>query len=124
MKRRTITWYCLALLVFGGLLTAQSEELKARFLQRKPAVDQLKNAGIVGENNAGLLEFRNPAMRNGENDALVNAENADRQAVYADIAQRTGTTAQEVGKRRALQIAQLAAPGHWLQAADGRWYQK
>ena len=66
----------------------------------------------------------NPAMRNGENDALVNAENADRQAVYADIAQRTGTTAQEVGKRRALQIAQLAAPGHWLQAADGRWYQK
>ncbi len=124
MKRRPLAWAFLFAIFISGLLTAQSAEIKARFLQRLPAITDLKNAGIIGENNLGFLEFRSPAQKNADNGKLVNEENADRLVVYNDIAQKIGVSAQEVGKRRALQIAENAAKGHWLQDASGRWYQK
>jgi hypothetical protein len=55
---------------------------------------------------------------------LVQAENEDRKTVYADISVKVNTAIEEVGKRRAVQIAALAAVGQWLQDADGNWYQK
>ena len=124
MNHRAWAWGFLSIFLISGLSAAQNEEIKARFLQRLPALTGLKNDGIIGENNLGFLEFRNPAQKNEENEKLVSAENADRQQVYNQIAQKTGASAQDVGKRRALQIAEKAAKGHWLQDDTGRWHQK
>jgi uncharacterized protein YdbL (DUF1318 family) len=111
--------FCLALLV-----TAESAELKARFLERKPLLEKMKDQGWIGENNLGFLAFRGDAGKSKENVRLVKEENEDRGTVYAEIAAKVNTSAEEVGKRRALQIAKLAAAGHWLQDAEGNWYRK
>jgi len=117
-----------SVLIFIGMflaavfLTAEDPALKARFLQRKPAIDALKNQEKVGENNVGKLVAR--GQLNANENEMVNAENADRETVYQEIARGLNITSQEVGKRRALQIANLAGPGHWLQHPDGHWYRK
>jgi uncharacterized protein YdbL (DUF1318 family) len=54
----------------------------------------------------------------------VDAENNDRQLVYDAIAKQQGTAAEVVGRRRALQIADNAKPGEWIQDAGGKWVQK
>ncbi|MCJ8502287.1 YdbL family protein [Desulfatitalea alkaliphila] len=109
----------MALVIFSsGLL--QADDLKTRMLERLPAITDLKARNIVGENNQGYLEIL-PGQSEGRD--LVAAENKDRQRVYEQIAARTGTTVEVVGQRRALQIAEKAAPGEWLQDRSGRWYQ-
>jgi uncharacterized protein YdbL (DUF1318 family) len=89
--------------------------------QRLPVIIELKTKGIVGENNAGFLEF---IGANREKADVIAAENEDRETVYAAIAKQQGTTAELVGKRRALQIAKKANPGEWVQDASGNWLQK
>lgn len=95
--------------------------IKERMKARLPAIVQLKTAGVIGETNTGLLAF---VGSNKQEQALVDAENKDRQLVYGAIAKQQGTTAAVVGQRRALQIAEKAKPGEWLQDAGGKWYQK
>ncbi|MCX6578908.1 MAG: YdbL family protein [Candidatus Aminicenantes bacterium] len=115
-------------LIFIGLflaavfLTAETQALKERFIQRKPAIDALKNQEKVGENNVGKLVVRGQV--NAKENEIVNAENTDRETVYQEIAGGLNITSLEVGKRRALQIANLASPGHWLQNPDGQWRRK
>ena len=94
---------------------------KERMLERLPQIKALKAAGVVGEKANGLLGFvkKSPADK-----ALVDAENKDRQAVYAVIAKRQGASVSKVAGRRALQIAEKAASGHWVQDAAGKWSQK
>jgi uncharacterized protein YdbL (DUF1318 family) len=105
--------------------TSAAESLgvvKQRMAQRLPAVDALKDRGAVGENNRGFLEIRGQVPA-GE-DQTVAAENADRSAVYAALAQQTGSSSDEVGRSRARQIAVNSKPGVWLQDESGRWYRK
>ena len=96
----------------------ESEELKARFRQRLPEINALKDQGFVGENNKGFIEFV-AAQRKSED--VVNAENADRAKLYQAIAASTGTTPDLVGQRRALQIAKEARAGHFIQDDMGKW---
>jgi uncharacterized protein YdbL (DUF1318 family) len=103
-------------------LTAEDPALKQRFLQRKPAIDAMKTQEKVGENNVGKLVAR--AQLNANENETVNAENKDRETVYQEIGRSLNITSEEVGKRRALQIASLAGPGTWLQHPDGHWYRK
>lgn len=123
-RSRVIALFIIIFLGAQLFMTAQSDELKARFVKRKPQINKMKNAGLVGENNSGFLEFRggNPAKAQQQ---IVAAENADRRLVYQRIAERVGApTVEVVGRRRAAQIAQQASPGHWLQDGDGNWYRK
>jgi uncharacterized protein len=106
------------------LVKAESAELKDRFLQRKPLLENMKDQGWIGENNLGFLSFRSAAGQSKENLQVVQAENDDRRTVYAEISVKVNTGVSEVGKRRAAQIAALASVGQWLQDADGNWYQK
>ncbi len=98
-----------------------AKELKARMLERIPVVQALKSKGIIGENNLGYLQFVSSAK---EQEGIVNSENADRKAVYTAIANQQGASVDLVGKRRAIQIAENAGAGEWLQDNAGKWYQK
>jgi hypothetical protein len=116
----------LALLLFVLVLApvmTRAEDLgavRARMEQRLSRIDALKSSGAIGENNQGLLEVRTA----GEATAEVADENKDRAVVYAELAKRTGASAESVGRARAKQIANNSAPGVWLQRESGEWYQK
>lgn len=115
-----ITFLLVTLLV--SAVCAQSlQDVKTRMLNRKPTIDTLKNQGIIGEGNNGYLHMR---QANAGAQNVLNAENADRKTVYEAIAKSQGAPVAKVGARRAMQLAELAAPGHWLQKPDGTWYRK
>ena len=123
MKRKKIV-ATLSVLILGLLVTevySSSKEIKQRMIARLPTIKALKNKGIVGENNMGYLQFVGGKKVSAD---VVAAENTDRKTVYTAIAKQKATTAELVGKRRALQIAKKASPGEWLQDASGKWYQK
>lgn len=101
--------------------TAWAQGLKERMQSRLPAIVDLKARGIVGEDNNGFLAY---IHGKNEKEDVVAAENTDRKTVYAAIAKKQGTTVELVGQRRALQLAEKAKPGEWLQKPDGQWYQK
>jgi len=100
---------------------AWSQDVKNRMKERLPVIIDLKARGVVGENNQGFLELLQGQT---ENKGAVAAENQDRKAVYEEIAQKTGTSVQVVGQRRAIQIAEKANPGEWIQTAAGQWVKK
>lgn len=107
--------------VFVAGAFASGKEIRQRMIARLPAIKELKAKGIVGENNKGFLEF---VGQNKEKQDVVAAENQDRAQVYTAIAKQQGTTAELVGTHRAVQIADKAQRGEWLQDANGKWYQK
>lgn len=115
----------ISLLVVVALLATatliRAEDIKQRMLSRLPELQALKEKGIIGEGKNGFLQFRKQAP---DKKALVDAENADRTEVYRAIAAQQGVSPEVVGQRRALQIAERAEPGVWLQKQDGTWYQK
>ena len=106
---------------FAAGISAFADDIKSRMKQRLPVIIELKTKGIVGENSAGYLEFVGAKREKAD---VVAAENDDRQTVYEAIAKQQGTTAELVGKRRALQIAKKAAPGEWVKDANGKWIQQ
>jgi hypothetical protein len=120
--RKSIPLLCLVLtFLFTFSALSFASEIKDRMLQRLPVINELKAKGIVGENNMGYLEFRQASSAH---QAMLNEENADRKAVYIAIAKKQGATPEFVGERRAMQIAEKADPGTWLQNETGQWYQK
>jgi len=125
MKQRrllkTSIFGVIGFLVWGLGASALADDIKARMKDRLPLIVELKAQGIVGENNQGYLEFIGGKKAKPD---VVAAENEDRKTVYTAIAKQQGTTAELVGKRRALQIAQKAGPGEWVQDANGKWIQK
>ena len=108
-------------IVFAAGALASATEIRARMIARLPEIKALKDKGLVGENNKGFLEF---VGQQKEKQNVVTAENQDREKVYEAIAKQQGTTVELVGQHRAIQIAQKAQPGEWLQDANGKWYRK
>lgn len=112
----------LLLLIASPMLQANDlDAVKARMVQRQPALDALRRDGAIGENNRGFTEVRKAS---GNASEISSAENKDREIVYADIARMTGSTSEQVGRARARQIANGSAKGVWLQSESGEWYQK
>ncbi|OGV49238.1 MAG: hypothetical protein A2X49_09985 [Lentisphaerae bacterium GWF2_52_8] len=110
---------------FASLFSVQAfaqdaATLKKQMEQRLPKVDSLKAQGTIGEGNTGYLV----CLKGEQGKDVVAAENADRAAVYGMIAKKESTTADLVGKRRAVQIAQNAKAGEMIQSADGKWNKK
>lgn len=119
-NRLTLAVCLLVSLLFGGF-TAQAASIKDRMLARIPAINALKDQGLIGENNKGYLEYRGGQQPDKE---TVTAENADRRTAYTEIARKEGVGIDLVEKRRALQIAEIGSAGHWFQRPDGSWYKK
>lgn len=67
-----------------------------------------KKKGVAGENKCGYLEARGSLSAGDQQ--VIQAEIADRRQVYAAIASETGSSADEVGRNRAAQLAELAWP--------------
>jgi uncharacterized protein YdbL (DUF1318 family) len=111
-------FFVLALSFVAFLRAEDLGAVKGRMDQRLSQVDALKAQGVVGENNRGLLEVRDGGADAG---AVVAAENKDREAVYTALAQKTGSSAEQVGRARARQIAQNSRPGVWVQDEAGNW---
>lgn len=97
-----------------------AKDIQTQMKNRLPQVTKLKDTGIVGENNKGYLEFRGTAQQK----TLVDAENKDRKIIYTAIAKKQGVSADLVGQRRALSIAQKGKKGQLYQKANGSWYTK
>jgi len=111
-------------MIFSVATLARGEDLntvRARMEQRITQLDALKTSGAIGENNRGMIEVRDGG---GDAAGVTSAENLDRQIVYAELARRTDSTSEQVGRARARQIANGSASGVWLQDESGRWYQK
>ena len=123
MKQRTFMTILTFVLIgfFGAGVSASADDIKTRMKKRLPVVKELKAKGIMGENNQGYLQFVGAKKEKAD---VIAAENKDRKTVYAAIAKQQGTTAELVGKRRALQIAKKAAPGELVQDAGGNWNKK
>ena len=113
--------FTLILLLVSTACAQNLQSVKSRMLDRKPAIDTLKGQGLIGEGSDGYLHMR---QANAGAQNVLNAENADRRTVYAAIAKSQGANVATVASRRALQLAEIASPGHWLQKPDGSWYKK
>ena len=114
----------LSLVFAGAVVLIRAEDLSAvrtRMEQRLSKIDDLKSQGIIGENNRGFVEVRGG---DAEAAAVVSSENTDRQAAYAGLAKQTGTSAEQVGRARAKQLATASAAGVWIQKEDGSWAKK
>jgi uncharacterized protein YdbL (DUF1318 family) len=108
----------------ASAVVAQAADLdsaKSGMRERVPQLDQLKAAGAVGEANTGLLAVRAPGA---ETERFVAAENADRAILFAELAKKTGGTAESAGKIFAKQIAAASKAGVWIQREDGGWFRK
>jgi uncharacterized protein YdbL (DUF1318 family) len=105
------------ILVSGSLAGSLKEEMRAR----QPKIIKLKADGLIGENNRGYVEYRTAKEpRKG----LVQAENQNREVIYRAIAKQQNSNPENVGRRRAAQIAERAPNGTWLQNLKGEWYKK
>ena len=106
MQRKYTLWLAalMAMVVFSAGAIAFGGDIKLRMKQRLPRIIELKEAGIIGENNQGYLAFVGSRQTDPE---LVDAENKDRKRVYEAIAKQQGTTADLVGQRLALFVGKL-----------------
>lgn len=102
--------------------TRDLDQVKASMKANLPAIDKLKQAGKVGENNKAYLEAR--AELTDKEQALVKAENKDRKVIYRLLAERAKTAMETVQQVRAKQIRERSAVGLWLQGVDDHWYRK
>jgi len=103
-------------------MNADVEQAAYRRRDRLSQLSQMESAGIVGENKQGLVEVRGPDS--GGAGALVSAENSDRMSIYKAIAQKNGTSIDEVQKIYAKRLQADAPAGTPVEAADTGWKTK
>ena len=116
--KRIITLLSLALLVGISLQAG----IKERLAERLPAINKLKDALIIGEDNKGYLAVKEEIAE--ADQKIVDAENTDRKKIYEMLAKRTKVSVEKMQTRRAAQIAEKSKKGIWLQKPDGTWYKK
>ena len=126
MKIPFLRLFVLAATLLIGVATvpAHAQDLgavKACMAQRLSKLDNFKARGLLGENNRGFVDLRGSDTAAGD---VMAEENRDRGEVYAALAKQTGSSAEQVGRARAKQIAAGSAAGVWLQREDGTWYKK
>ena len=112
----------LTLSILAGFAFFADAGIKARLAKRLPAINKMKAAALIGENNKGYLEEKGKLSP--EDKKVVEEENADRKKIYAMLAKKLKQSVELVQKRRAAQIIKRSKAGIWLQKPDGTWYKK
>lgn len=132
---KMLRWAFVALaLVIGTVAFAQGNleintpaisTLKQSMQQRHAQLAPLYASGAVGLAADGTVALRDassvPLAQRGQVNALVAAENADRAALYREIARANGHPEweAEVRKTFAQRWIERAQPGWWVQGAGG-----
>ena len=105
-------------------IRALKDSMHLRSASLKPYLDR----GAVGISNAGLLVVRDPGALSLQEKAAVTrgvaAENGDREALYREIAAANKFDAnrvQDIKNIFAVSWIRNAAPGWWVQDAQGGW---
>lgn len=104
--------------------------LKASMQQRHSQLVEYYNNGAVGLTRDGLIAVRDanavPLAERQSVNTKVAAENADRQALYQEIAKANAHPEWESEVRRtfAQRWVEKAAPGWWFQGSGGSWSKK
>ena len=70
-----------------------------------------ESKGVLGENKLGLVEIRNAGAADSSVGQLVQAENSNRMVIYQSIAEKNGTSVQEVQKIYAQRLQRDAPSG-------------
>ena len=140
MNATTILARWLAVVLFGLIGSAWAQgnleintpaiaALQQSMQQRHAQLAPLYSAGAVGLAGDGNVAMRDassvPLAQRGQVNALIAAENADRAALYREIARANGHPEWEADVRKtfAQRWMDRAQPGWWVQGADG-WTQK
>mgnify|MGYP001434151471 CR=1 FL=1 len=131
-------WFAVLLFAFTSALAAQGNleidspaiaALKAAMQQRHARLAPLYASGAVGQAADGTVALRDasgvPLAQRGQVNSLIAAENADRAALYREIARANGHPEWEADVRRtfAQRWIERAQPGWWVQR-DGSWVRK
>ncbi len=113
-----------------NIATPAIDDLRSSMRLRNAALAPYYDAGIIGFSAHGLVSERDPSAtplkdRNAVK-RLVAAENADRTALYREIASANGHPEWEADIRNtfARRWVENAAPGWWYQDNSGAWKQK
>ena len=99
---------------------------------RVAQINEFKAKGVIGESNRALLEPRaldtlTDLKARAQVQQLVKAENADRDALFKEIAAAKNVDLAQLPKIQETYAATLrdnARPGDWIQLPDGAWKQK
>lgn len=104
-------------------VTPEVQEILSAQKDRRPIVEQLKLAGIVGENASGYLQVLKAAP---EVDKVVEKENNGRKRLYRIIARqhRLGDSVGAVEQSAASLARKNARKGEFIQLPTGRWTPK
>lgn len=100
--------------------------------RRLAQLNRFKGSGVVGENNQALVEVRaldqvTDLRERAAVQRLVKDENADREALFKEMAIATGVDSSQIPRLRTTYAATLrekARAGDWIQMPDGNWRRK
>lgn len=109
-------------LLMNATLTVMALVMTAGMAIASLTVDAAKSQGLVGERMDGTLGI--VAGATPEVNALVAATNQERLAKYNAIAAKNGTGVDQVRALAGKKLIASAAPGEYIQAADGSWQRK
>ncbi len=99
-----------------------SPEVEQAALRRKDRLGELSSwqaKGVIGENKNGLVEIR--SSEGAGAGQIVSAENADRTIIYQSVANKNGTSIEEVEKLYAKRLQASAPAGTPIETPDGAW---
>lgn len=98
-------------------LGVEVEEAALRRKERRPQLVSLEENGVIGENKSGLVEIR----ISGQSDsaaALVQEENNDRMTIYRQVAEKNGSSVEDVQKLYAKRLQSDAPKGTPIEVID------
>ena len=98
------------------------ESAAYRRRDRKAVIDPLLAQGILGENRSGLLSIRGTADDGAKQ--AIDSENSDRTTIYQALAQKNGTSVEEIQKMYAERLRNSAPAGAPVESPDGVWSSK
>ena len=104
-----------------------SPEVERAALRRKDRLAELSSweaKGVIGENKNALVEIRNSQGVDSSVSQIVDEENADRMIIYQSVANKNGTSVEEVQKLYAKRLQGNAPSGTPVEAADSAWTTK
>ena len=102
-------------------LSPEVEQAAYRRRDRNAKLNELQATGVVGEGINGLVSVQKPDMADGSVNSLVEAENKDRMIIYKGIAQKNGTSVEEVQALYAKRQQEDAPSGTPIEVTAGYW---